>query len=405
MRKIKSKESMLKTENAITLIALIITIIVLLILAGVTIATLTGKNGILTRASEAKENTEQAEEDELRKLTQAEASTYLEEHEYTDVSGEKITIPAKCAVSQVEGENTLEDGLVIIDVNGNEWVWIEVPESVMPEGLTFTNETDYETLETALQTYATNYRGSYTDEWYEGCGLEEEEYTQLKQKMLKSIYENEGFYVGRYEVGIQDDKNRSFDNGLDVEYPINERPVIQRDRYVYNWVRCSQAQKLSETLSIGNKTSSLMFGIQRELLLKYLEINEDWDMSDASYYLKTDSSSWGNYTNTSFDVLRGAYSTDNGISFITISNNYMKKDGNCLLTTGATDRNCKMNIYDLAGNVWEWILAKSNILDEYKCTVIGAGYSQNGASSPVYAYGYRTITISYVDMGFRTVLY
>ena len=41
-------------QKGITLIALVITIIVLLILAGVSIATLTGQNGILTRASDAK---------------------------------------------------------------------------------------------------------------------------------------------------------------------------------------------------------------------------------------------------------------------------------------------------------------------------------------------------------------
>ena len=45
-------------ENGITLIALVITIIVLLILAAVSIATLTGENGILTRASDAKVITE-----------------------------------------------------------------------------------------------------------------------------------------------------------------------------------------------------------------------------------------------------------------------------------------------------------------------------------------------------------
>lgn len=49
-----------KNQNGITLIALVITIIVLLILAGVTIATLTGDNGILTRANQAKEKTEEA---------------------------------------------------------------------------------------------------------------------------------------------------------------------------------------------------------------------------------------------------------------------------------------------------------------------------------------------------------
>ena len=48
-RKIKSKK-----ERGITLIALVITIIVLLILAGVSIAMLTGQNGILTQANKSK---------------------------------------------------------------------------------------------------------------------------------------------------------------------------------------------------------------------------------------------------------------------------------------------------------------------------------------------------------------
>lgn len=50
----------IRKSKGITLIALVITIIVLLILAGVTIATLTGDNGILTRATEAKEETQKA---------------------------------------------------------------------------------------------------------------------------------------------------------------------------------------------------------------------------------------------------------------------------------------------------------------------------------------------------------
>ena len=53
-----------RKNNGITLIALVITVIVLLILAGVTIATLTGENGILTRASEAAEQTEISAEKE-----------------------------------------------------------------------------------------------------------------------------------------------------------------------------------------------------------------------------------------------------------------------------------------------------------------------------------------------------
>ena len=54
----------LKENKGITLIALVITIIVLLILAGVSIAMLTGENGILSQASKAKEETEKAQANE-----------------------------------------------------------------------------------------------------------------------------------------------------------------------------------------------------------------------------------------------------------------------------------------------------------------------------------------------------
>ena len=57
-----------KKNKGITLIALVITIIVLLILAGVTIASLSGDNGILTRAAEAKEQTKKADAEEQIKL-------------------------------------------------------------------------------------------------------------------------------------------------------------------------------------------------------------------------------------------------------------------------------------------------------------------------------------------------
>ena len=50
----------LKNKKGITLIALVITIVVLLILAGVTIAMLTGDNGILTKAQSAKTQNDKA---------------------------------------------------------------------------------------------------------------------------------------------------------------------------------------------------------------------------------------------------------------------------------------------------------------------------------------------------------
>ena len=69
----ENKFKNMRKRNGITLIALVITIIVLLILAGVSIATLTGENGILTRAQEAKTQTEEAEDIEKIRLAVSES--------------------------------------------------------------------------------------------------------------------------------------------------------------------------------------------------------------------------------------------------------------------------------------------------------------------------------------------
>ena len=57
-----------KNKGGITLIALVVTIIVLLILAGISVSMLTGQNGILNKAAEAKEKTEEAQKEEQTKL-------------------------------------------------------------------------------------------------------------------------------------------------------------------------------------------------------------------------------------------------------------------------------------------------------------------------------------------------
>ena len=68
MKNKKECKRISRKERGITLIALVITIIVLLILAGVSIATLTGQNGILTQAKNAKERTEDSQVEEEIKL-------------------------------------------------------------------------------------------------------------------------------------------------------------------------------------------------------------------------------------------------------------------------------------------------------------------------------------------------
>ena len=71
------KKYIYKKEQGITLIALVITIIVLLILAGVAIAMLSGENGILKKAAEAKIETEQAQKEEETTLKDMELATYF----------------------------------------------------------------------------------------------------------------------------------------------------------------------------------------------------------------------------------------------------------------------------------------------------------------------------------------
>ena len=91
-----------RNNSGITLIALVITIIVLLILAGVTIATLTGENGILTRAQEAKNKTEQAEKDEKTNLSRTEdlINRYVDGIEVEQVTDENP------GVLETEGTDT-----------------------------------------------------------------------------------------------------------------------------------------------------------------------------------------------------------------------------------------------------------------------------------------------------------
>ena len=65
----KMEEIHMKREKGITLIALVVTIVVLIILAGVSISMLTGENGIVNRASEAKEENEISTEKEMVTLS------------------------------------------------------------------------------------------------------------------------------------------------------------------------------------------------------------------------------------------------------------------------------------------------------------------------------------------------
>ena len=113
---------MIKKEKGITLIALIITIIVMLLLVGVTV-NIAINGGLFSTAKKAVTKTEEAKDSELRFMAMANAATHNEEWVY-EVGGEKIPIPSGFAPTEIEGENSLKEGIVITDAEGNEFVWI-----------------------------------------------------------------------------------------------------------------------------------------------------------------------------------------------------------------------------------------------------------------------------------------
>ena len=78
----------MKNNKGITLIALVVTIIVLLILAGVSIAMLTGQNGILTRANDAKTQSTSANLDEAVKIVVGNRMT--KDLKWTELTSEDV---------------------------------------------------------------------------------------------------------------------------------------------------------------------------------------------------------------------------------------------------------------------------------------------------------------------------
>ena len=106
-----------KKQKGITLIALVITIIVLLILAGVTIATLTGDNGILTRTNQAKTKMEEATLEEKIRLLATETMI----NQYTGKNEEKTAQDLQDELNE-QGENVLViqwDKYIIFDLEKN----------------------------------------------------------------------------------------------------------------------------------------------------------------------------------------------------------------------------------------------------------------------------------------------
>ena len=411
--KTKNKRNYLK-EKGITLIALVVTIVVLLILAGVSINAIFSENGIIKRAKDAQNRMNNAQESDLNALN--DLDEFIDDATGKLPSTEDTTPYYPDGTFSKVSRTNLSNGLVIQDENENEYVWIEVPKSLYANSNYNTetttgdkkpsSSTDYDKIEYCLHKYTDYYRigTSYKDEYIsdkvkEGTGLTSAQYTELKQKMLKSVYENGGFWIGRYEAGIT--KNRTSKDEEITVAPLSKVGTVENPVYPYNYVRCSQAQTLASKLSTEKSyTSSLMFGVQWDLVLKHIEVKEvakGTALATIQSALRSDSKDWGNYYNASFTINRGKYAKDGALTTwynyntalencVTYANGISTKvlasssSNSILLTTGASDACKKMNIYDLAGNVREWTLEYTALTD-FPCASRGGSYHGTGSRS------------------------
>ena len=431
----KLKEQ-LKINKGITLIALVITIIVLLILAGVTIATLTGDNGILTKAQSAKTQNDKATAkekvdlaiaaslDETGKINLGQLKTNLNNidginpkvGDITDsrfplevtVDGTKVTIkkdsngkystsvgestgssgggqeeeqisdhsevvvPTITATGNLANKPNIKEvrqgnipipqgynyikgdkigGAVITDAasgkekEGNEFVWVPVDTlsnmAVPTSGTDANRNTNYRgvlynwntdaTGNTAYDWSAdsTSYRepaNSSSDSTSKNSSWTSTLYQEEYNKMIKSVSQYGGFYVGRYEMSLNSEtKNAESKYGATSA---NAKDTDTNQWYgLYNKAKTYAPEKNSDNTENASQkvVSSMIWGSQYDAMLKWMKGNKINVTSSSPTDL-----SIGNTSRNTTRVTGGA---NNGQ---TVSKDKLS------------------NIYDLLGNIREW---------------------------------------------------
>ena len=371
---------------------MVVTIVVLLILAGVSISLVLDKNGIIEKSKDARREYGQAkanEQEDLSNLSDmideatgkvAKIDVNTKASKNGTINGEegnsnnptipKNYIPIDTATSTWGDGNTapsqdsVNHGLVIKDEQNNEWVWVPVDKGTLAtmyeessDEKTLCGTTGETTVKTKLYsktitigkdgntktitrtTPGTSTSGSYRepdlvlgnsgasydakDTYYKTIlGFDSKEkmaeaFVAEYKEMIESIQKYGGFYIGRYELseaGVQ--KNQ---------------PTLTNTNWYNLYKKC-------KSLNASDKVETRMiWGCQWDVTMNWL-ISSGAKTSDE---VNKDSSSWGNYMNTSVKA-------DDGTTDIKASGDEQK------LNTGVTTFTMANNIYDLAGNCYEW---------------------------------------------------
>ena len=426
----------------------------LLILAGVTIATLTGENGILTKAQEASEKTKQANAEEQvqlavvgsmgtdgilnlenlnKELEQigayyngnpiSTAGNKIEEGDLpvtVTLDGQEVTIGQSGNVA-VGGKikeytnegvpipngfyyvgGTKESGVVISDKPADEDVYKDATNGVVGTSLEGNQFVWVPVTYSEFNRYDGYYDGQYDEGFVAYCGEADstgknnnsqviESITTQKeaQKMYASVEANGGFYVGRYEAG-KENGNVVEKQGKEVyNYVTWSRngQMNEEDTEIANGVDGTKdgAVELARNFDTANNyisvASTLIYGVQWDAIMAWIEPRyKDASKAEALIAEKNfvaDSTGKGNYDET--DSYNGS-----------------------LATTGSKKEYAVNNIYDLAGNVFEWTM--ESCYTDFR--VLRGGYcSTTGSYCPA---SYRSSyypSSGYGVAGFRVTLY
>ena len=391
----------MKREKGITLIALIITIVVMLILVAVSINVLVNSNliGHAEKTGEAYAGAIKNEENFGNNgitVNGKDFSNYIPLPEIA--AGERASetskyqtavIPKGFTVSNATGEKDVSTGLVIYDIPEgatvdwnnktiklpneseikeiktavNQFVWIPVEvnkaiDKAEINGIQKFSRTKW-TADAATGGKRTEGLSSdYTEPYTDSSGNDYDSNTGIKKQienLTKSIYQYGGFYIGRYEAGSVEERTSSTTEVTTIG--------IKQDMHPYHYVKWGNGMSsigtegavyLSNSLYNSTKpnygaTSMLCTGACWDSMLDFIKDEE---------HNVTSSTDWGNYYDSAYTVNRGKYAVySNRIlgNFQNVNNEYTKaKNTSVLLTTGASEGNSAKNIYDVAGNCYEW---------------------------------------------------